>query len=377
MPTTENIGPLNGVRVLDLTRFPPGQYCTLLLADLGADVLRVDPPAAAGRRSTGGEGVGLSRGKRSITVDIRGPEGVEVLRKLAAASDVLVENSLPGQMESRGFGYPQAEAECPSLIWCSVTGFGQDGPYATRSGHDLTYTAHAGLLTALHEELPWHPEAMLSVPLGGMMAATGVISALYERTRSGKGCQVDVSLADASTWLLSGHAIELTGVHQPVPLSPRRRLYKAGDGRYISVAADEPRTWANLCTALELPDLVEQVSPTKDEEAVITERLAAIFATAPARDWVERLGPLGTAVGMVNRGSDVVTDPHNVARGTTVEVGGVPVPANPIRLRETTGRRSGTATAEPAVIGADTDATLASLGYSPEDVDRLREAKVV
>src|ERR1700728_3045230 len=113
MTSTETTGPLTGVRILDLTRFPPGQYCTLLLADLGADVLKVDPPAAAGRRSTGGEGVGLARGKRSVTVDIRGPEGTEILRRLAGASDVLVENSRPGQMEARGFGYPQAEAEFP------------------------------------------------------------------------------------------------------------------------------------------------------------------------------------------------------------------------------------------------------------------------
>jgi crotonobetainyl-CoA:carnitine CoA-transferase CaiB-like acyl-CoA transferase len=377
MTPSTNIGPLAGVRILDLTRFPPGQYCTLLLADLGADVLRIDPPAAAGRRSTGGEGVGLSRGKRSVTVDIRGPEGIEVLRKLAGASDVLVENSRPGQMEARGFGYPQAEAEFPSLIWCAITGFGQDGPYAERAGHDLTYTAHSGLLTALHGELPWHPEAMLSVPLGGMMAATGVISALFERARTGKGCQVDVSLADSATWLLSGSAGELSGVHWSIPFSPRRRLYQCGDDRYITVAADEPRTWASLCNALDLPEFADQVDPSEEEARVITDRLSSVFRSAPAATWVERLGPLGTAVGAVNRGADVVTDPHNVVRGTTVEVAGVPVPANPIHLRDTAGRRSGTATAEPAVIGADTDQTLADLGYSPDDVARLRAAGVV
>jgi alpha-methylacyl-CoA racemase len=375
--STETIGPLNGVRVLDLTRFPPGQYCTLLLADLGADVLRIDPPAAAGRRATGGEGVGLSRGKRSMTVDIRGPEGIEILRKLAGASDVLVENSRPGQMAARGFGYPQAEAELPSLIWCSITGFGQNGPYAMRSGHDLTYTAHAGLLTAIQDELPWHPEAMLSVPLGGMMAATGVISALYERARTGKGCQVDVSLADSATWLLSGNSIELSGVHQAIPFSPRRRLYQCGDDRYITVAADEPPTWAALCAALELPEFAENVTPTEDEAREMTDRLAGIFATASAAEWVERLGPLGTAVGAVNRGAEVVNDPHNVERGTTVVVAGVPVPANPIRLTDTSGARSGTATAEPATIGSDTDATMAAIGYSPEDVARLRAAGVV
>jgi crotonobetainyl-CoA:carnitine CoA-transferase CaiB-like acyl-CoA transferase len=186
-----------------------------------------------------------------------------------------------------------------------------------------------------------------------------------------------VSLADSATWLLSGSASELSDVHYAIPFSPRRRLYLCQDNRYITVAADEPRTWAALCTALDLPEYAEQVAPTEDEAREITDRLSAVFAGAPAAEWVERLGPLGTAIGAVNRGAEVVNDPHNTLRGTTVMVGGVPVPANPIRLRDTAGPRSGTATAEPAVIGSDTDSTLAAIGYTPEDVARLRDAGTV
>ena len=371
------IGPLQDIRILDLTRFPPGAYCTLLLADLGADVLRVDPPASAGRRATGAEGVGLSRGKRSITLDLRSAAGVEVLRRLAGAVDVLIENSQPGQMEARGFGYAQAAEASPSLIWCSVTGFGHDGPYAERSGHDLTYTAHSGLLTALNPELPWHPEAMLSVPVGGMMAATGIAAALAERARNGKGCYIDVSLADSATWLLSGDVSELAGNHRGIPASPGRRLYRCADDRFITVAAAEPRTWAALCAALDVPDLADTVDPMGEEGNPVRDRLAAIFATAPAREWVDRLGPLGTAVGAVNRGADVVHDPHNVARGTTVEVSGVAVPANPIRLRDPNGPRSGTAVSEPAVIGSSTDAALAEIGFSAQEVADLRASGVI
>jgi crotonobetainyl-CoA:carnitine CoA-transferase CaiB-like acyl-CoA transferase len=370
-------GPLQGVRVLDLTRFPPGQYCTLLLADLGANVLRVDPPASAGRRSTGGEGIGLSRGKRSVTLDIRTPEGIAVLRRLAAASDVLVENSQPGQMEARGFSYAQAAEEFPSLIWCSITGFGQVGPYATRSGHDLTYTAHSGLLTALHPEMPFHPQAMLSVPLGGIMGAMGIASALVERAGNGKGCFIDVSLADACTWLLSGNVRELADIHDGIPLNEGRRLYRCGDDRYISVAAAEPRTWSALCDALEVPELDALVNPMGPENREVAERLEAIFLSAPAEHWVERLGPLGTAVGVVNTGSEVVRDPHNVARGTTVEVAGVAVPANPIRIRDEAGPRSSTAASEPAVVGADTESALLESGFSAEEIAELRQSGVV
>jgi crotonobetainyl-CoA:carnitine CoA-transferase CaiB-like acyl-CoA transferase len=370
------VGPLQGVRVLDLTRFPPGAYCTLLLSDLGAEVTRLEPPPTAGRRATGA-GFGLVRGKRSVTLDTRHPRATEVLRCLAGAADVLVENSVPGQMEGRGFGYPQAATEFPRLIWCSISGFGQDGPYAGRSGHDLTYTAHSGLLTALSPELPWHPQAMLSVPLGAMMAAMGVASALVARDRTGKGCQIDVSLADASTWLLSGDVDELTGTALHIGVSPGRRLYECGDGRYITVAAAEPRTWAALCDALGLPDLVDNVFPTGDEAETVTKRLSAVFATRPAADWVDELGPMGTAVGAVNRGADIVADPHSRARGSTVEINGVAVPANPIRLRDMDGPLSSTATEPPSEPGEHTDVTLAAAGFSADEIAELRSSGAV
>jgi alpha-methylacyl-CoA racemase len=264
-------GPLSGVRVLDLTRFPPGAYCTLLLADLGAHVYRVDAPGAI--PMAGGVGVSLSRGKRSVGLDLRHPRGNEVLRRLSGWADVLVENNRPGDMEKRGFGYPQAAAEHPRLVWCSITGFGQDGPYATRPGHDLTYTAHSGLLAAINPELPWHPQTVLAVPLGAMMAATGIASALLERERSGRGCQIDISLAEAATWLLSGTDGELAGSPWGIPVTPDRRLYECGDGRFITVAAAEPRTWAALCEGLGLADLAGS-RPTADQAEDVTARLA-------------------------------------------------------------------------------------------------------
>ncbi|HVW41979.1 MAG TPA: CaiB/BaiF CoA-transferase family protein [Amycolatopsis sp.] len=371
-------GPLTGFRVLDLTRFPPGAYCTTLLADLGADVVRVEPPAGAGKVNLVAGQVGLSRGKRSMTLDLRHPHAATVLRRLAGGVDVLVENNRPGDLAARGFGYADAAAENPGLVWCSITGYGQDGPYADRAGHDLSYVAHSGLLGALEPALPWHPRTMLSVPLGAMMAATGILAAVLERGRTGKGAQVDISLAESATWLLSGDAKALTdGPATGVPVSPGRRLYECADGEFISVAAAEPRTWRALCQALDLPDLVDEVRPVGAAATTITERLSALFATRTAAEWLARLGPAGAAVGAVNRGGAVAKDPHYRERGAILEVAGVPVPANPIRLRDVDGPRPGTAISEPARAGEHTDDVLSEAGFSQQGIEDLRVAGLV
>ena len=369
--------PLEGVRVLDLCFLPPGGFCTVQLADLGADVVRVESPKLKGQPSLVIGEVGLSRGKRSITLDLRHERGNEVLRRLVLASDVLVENMLPGRMESRGFGYAQAVEAGSQIIWCSITGFGQDGPYSDRAGHDLSYAGHAGMLDALARGLPWHPAGMLSVPIGAMMATTGVLAALAERERTGKGCQLDISLADATTWLLAGSSGVLADQPFKIPEGPDRRMYACADGRFVSVAAAEPRTWAALCKGLDTPDLAEKLGVTGEEANRVTERLAAVFGERPAAEWLERLGPLGAAVNPVNRGREVVDDPHNRARGTFIEVAGTTVPANPIRVCGPDGSYSSTADAEPPVVGQHTNEVLTEAGFTAEEVDRLRSDKVV
>jgi crotonobetainyl-CoA:carnitine CoA-transferase CaiB-like acyl-CoA transferase len=368
-------GPLAGVRVVDLTRFPPGAYCTLLLADLGAEVCRVDGPG--NDPAMAGVGVGLSRGKLSVGLDLRHPRGNEVLSRLAGWADVLVENNRPGDLEKRGFGYVHAAAKHPRLIWCSITGFGQDGPYATRPGHDLTYTAHSGLMTAVNSELPWHPEAMLAVPIGSLMAATGIAAALVDRDRTGRGCQLDISLAEAATWLLSGSIGGLADSIGKIPVTPDRRLYQCSDGRFVTVAASEPKTWAALCQGMGLTDLAAAGRPAADQWEEVTARMAGVFATQPAADWVDVLGPLGAAIGVVNRSAELPNDPHVRHRGSIVEVDGASVPGNPIRVRDLEGPRSTTAAASPAAPGQNTDEVLTDAGYSAEDIKELRAAGAV
>jgi crotonobetainyl-CoA:carnitine CoA-transferase CaiB-like acyl-CoA transferase len=183
--------PLAGVTVLDLTRLSPGGFCTVLLADLGATVIPVELPK---RRMFGGP-IGLNRGKYSVAVDLRHPRGREVLRRLVAHADILVENERPGAMDERGFGYSHAAAEFPRLIWCSVSGYGRDGSYAQWSGHDLAFAAHSGLLSALKPEPAWNPQLILAIPIGALMASVGILAALRERDQTGAGCRLDISLS--------------------------------------------------------------------------------------------------------------------------------------------------------------------------------------
>jgi alpha-methylacyl-CoA racemase len=364
-------GPLAGIRVLDLGRFPPTAYCTRLLAQQGADVCRVDSPGAD--PAAFGVGVGLSTGKRSVALNIRHSRGNEVLRRLAGWADVLVENSRPGELDQRGFGYSHAAEEYPGLVWCSISGFGQAGPYALWPGHDLTYAAHSGLLVALESEVPWHPQMMLSVPLGAMMATVGILSALHSRQSTGRGCQLDISLSESATWLLSGFDALINGPGFRIPESPDRRLYRCRDDRYISVAAADPRTWAALCTGLGLEDLVDR-RPAAEEWPEVTARLARVFAERPAAEWVAELGPQGAAVGPVNAGTDLPADPQVEARRSLVDIDGVVVPSNPIRIGSEAGSPP---TPSAPEVGQHTRSVLLDAGYSAADVDALVAEGVV
>ena len=372
-----DIKPLSGVRVLDLTVLPPGGFCTVQLADLGAEVIRVESPAQAGQPSLVIGQVGLSRGKRSITLDQRNPASTEVLRRLARACDVLVENARPGAMSARGFGYPQAAQVAPRLIWCSITGFGQDGPSAEWAGHDLSYLGHSGLMGTLSPSLPWHPGAMLAVPLGAMTAAAGVLAALLERARTGKGCQIDISLSESSLWLLSGAPGALAAGYRGISATHDRRLYVCADGRFVSVAAAEPRTWAALCEGLDAGDLADKLKAMGAESAAVAERLAEIFRARPAAEWVARLGPLGAAVNAVNQGADIAADPQHAARGAVLQVAGQDMPASPLRLIDAEGRRSGTALDEPPRVGEHTETVLGEAGFSKDEIAALRADAVI
>ena len=361
--------PLAGIRVLDFTAFPPGGACTVMLADLGAEVIRIEPPAQRGKPSLVIGQVALSRGKRSITLDLRNPAANEVLGRLARTADVVVENAKPGAMEAKGFGYSQAKAANPRLIWCAITGFGQTGPYADHAGHDLSYLAHSGFLGALSPDREFHPAIQIGTTVGGMAAVVGIQAALLERTRTNAGAFLDISLSESAGWLLTGGVNPFSETPYRLSATPDRRTYACQDGRFVAVACAEPRTWAALCDGLEAPDLKDRLN--QPAQAETTERLAALFRQRPAAEWVARLAPSGAAVTLMNDAAEVLDDPHVLARGSIARSAGVPVPAMPVRLCAADGRQSSTATEPPHLVGQDTADVLASAGFSAEEIEAL------
>ncbi|HEY7280025.1 MAG TPA: CaiB/BaiF CoA-transferase family protein [Actinomycetota bacterium] len=386
-------GPLDGVRVLDLTRLLPGGYATLLMADLGADVVKVEEPVRGDYlRWTppleGGESTAhraLNRGKRSMAVNLKDPAGVRLLLRLAAGFDVLVESFRPGVMDRLGVGPSATASANPRLVYCAISGYGQDGPYRDRAGHDLNYIGHAGML-ALNGRAggpPVVPAIQVGDLAGGGMAAViAVLAALLERERTGRGRVVDTAMMDGVASWMSIHqgAFLQTGV-EPVrgemPLSGAYAcydVYECADGRWVTVAALEPQFWTALCTALDLPELVHAQFGPPAQQASMRERLAGVFSSRPRDEWLELLGGAEACVGPVNSPREALTDPQGAFRGLVAEVDGRPVgPSSPFVMD---GERLQRLTPAPG-LGEHTDEVLREAGLSPGDIARLRAAGVV
>jgi alpha-methylacyl-CoA racemase len=370
-----SLSPLSGVRVLDFTIFPPGAVASVMLADLGAEVIRVEAPALKGKPSTVFGQMGMSRSKKSMTLDMRHPRSSEVLLKMAPGVDVVIENAKPGAMTARGFGCPQAQEANPGLTWCAITGFGQDGPYASHAGHDISYLAHSGLLGALSSDASFQPAISLAVQLGAMSAVIAIQAALLERGRTGKGAFLDISLSEAAGFMLTAGFNPLSDDPMMIPATHDRRLYECADGRRVAVASAEPRTWEALCQGLGLPELADKLYD-RAAGPETAEAIAAVLRTAPAAQWVERLAPMGAAITIANHGSQLLSDPQVVARGAVVDVAGTPVPASPFRLSNAAGERSQTNTSPASMVGEDTYAVLLACGLSQADIDELTEEKL-
>jgi crotonobetainyl-CoA:carnitine CoA-transferase CaiB-like acyl-CoA transferase len=386
-------GPLAGISVLDLTRLLPGGYCTLLLCDLGADVVKVEEPGRGdyirwAPPLVDGEGAAhraLNRGKRSITVNLKAPEGADLLRRLASSADVLVESFRPGVLDRLGVGYEQLMPDNPRLVYCAITGYGQDGPYRGRVGHDLNYVGFAGALSlaGCPSEEPVVP-AVQTGDLGGgaLMAAVGILAALVDRASTGRGRFIDVSMLDGVlSWLaVSLGAYFATGV-VPSPASEPLtgglacyRIYRAGDGRYLTVAALEPQFWRDLCETLGCPDLIEDQFGPASRQAEMVERLQAIFQERARDAWLASLGEADVCVGPVNDLEEALEDPQVRHRDMVATVEGAPVgPGLPLKL---SGFKGGVPRRAPG-LGEHTGEVLATIGVGEAELADLRRRRVV
>jgi alpha-methylacyl-CoA racemase len=371
------MGPLDGIRVVEIASLAPAPFGCMILSDLGADVLRVD--RAQPRPLALPQGP-LDRGRRSISLNLQDPAGTGILLRLLDAADVLVEGFRPGVAERLGFGPDICAERNPRLVYARMTGWGQDGPLADRAGHDINYISVAGTLHPIGRagEAPVPPLNLIGdFGGGGMLMALGILAALLERERSGRGQVVDAAMVDGSALL----AAFIHGLHQAGAWQDERGVnlldtgapfydtYQTADGRYMAVGALEGRFYAQLLTGLGLAggDLPAQMDVAG--WPVLRKRFTEVFASRTQAEWTAVFAGTDACVTPVLTLAEAPAHPYNAARGVFTDVGGAAQPAPAPRFG-----RTPAAPPRPAVApGADTDAVLAALGLSAGEIASLRE----
>jgi len=393
--------PLEGVRILDLSRYAPGHYCTMLLGDLGADVLMVEEVVVGGSRASAvGEPLpvrqrreaphynALDRNKRSIALNLKSEEGRQIFYRLVREADVLLEGYRPGVTKRLRIDYETLRELNPRLVYCSLSGYGQEGPYAQLSGHDINYISIAGALGCIG-----HPEQGPAIPLnlladyggGGLHAAFAIMVALYARDRLGQGQYLDLSLTDGVLSLMTGTVLHyLTSGELPLPGRhmlngglPFYAVYEAADGRYVSIGCIEPWFFANLCRALGCEEFIpHQHSPEWYPQMFATFREK--FKTRTRDEWVEFLRSQDVCIAPVYTLDEALRDPQLRQRGMILELehpekGRVQQVGFSVKLSATPAQFRSFAPAR----GQHTDEVLRGLGYSQEEIADLRQKGVV
>jgi crotonobetainyl-CoA:carnitine CoA-transferase CaiB-like acyl-CoA transferase len=376
--------PLGKYKMLDLSRQLPGPFCSTMLGDLGMDVLAIAAPG-----DPFGVGIAfLARNKRSMTLNLKSPEGREIFYRLVDEADVVLEGFRPGVTARLGIDYATLAARNPRLVYCSISGYGQDGPYAHKVGHDVNYLGYGGVLEFIGEQ--GQPPVIPGVQIadiggGSLMATIGIVTALLARESTGRGQAVDIGMLDGVVaWnvyhmllhQLSGRlpgrgAEQLTGRHACYA------VYQTRDDRYLTIGAYEGHFWATLCRHFEREDYVaEQWTPGEKREEIVR-FFRDRFREKTLAEWIAELGELDICVGPVNTLDDVYADPQVRHRGMIAEMDGPfgrqRMPASPIKLSDT----PPSLRTPPPVFGADTDAVLSRLGYDGAQVARLRGDGIV
>lgn len=383
-------GPLEGLVVLDLTRLQPGNYATMVMGDLGADVIKIEEPGRGDYVRWTPPMVGdmsamhrvLNRNKRSVTLNLKNPKGAELLLKMVEGADVLIESFRPGVMDRLGVGYDALSQRNPGLIYAAITGYGQDGPYKDRAGHDLNYLAYGGVLGTggVKEGPPVLPSVQVADLSGAMMAVIGVLSALHKRQSTGEGELIDVGMMDVAISWLALHVAPWFAGAEPLRRGegylnggfPFYRVYECKDGGYMSVGALEPQFWAALCNALEMPELVGEQFSDADRQRQIHKLLEEKFLTKTRDEWTAALAGIDACVAPVNDFPEMAEDPQVVAREM---MNPAPTPEAPswrdlgvaVKLR----RNPGSLSKGAPGLGEHNQEVYGGLGLSSDEVQTL------
>ena len=379
------MGALDGVRVIELAGIGPGPFCGMMLADQGAEVIQVDRIAAVrGGDPARPPGNVNGRGRRSIGVDLKSPEGVETVLRLVEGAGMVFEGFRPGVAERLGVGPDDCLARNPAIVYGRMTGWGQDGPYSSMAGHDINYIALAGVLAHIgrSDSGPVPPMNLVGdFGGGGMYLAYGMVCALLEARNSGKGQVVDAAMVDGAASLMSFiHGMLASGFH-----SPERGtnlldtgahfydVYECADGGWISLGSIEPQFYAELLDKLGLD--AERFGKQNDRDLwpELSEEIAAVVRMKPRDEWDAILEGSDVCYAPVLTVDEAIRHPHNVARGTFIDVGGITQPGPAPRLSRTPGevRRP------PAHAGQHTDEVLSEAGFDDDEVAALRASGAV
>lgn len=379
-------GPLSGVKILEIAGIGPGPFAAMLLADMGADILRVDrAQSCVGGNPESPPADVLNRGRRSIGLDLKNPDGVETLLKLVEQADALIEGFRPGVCERLGIGPDICLARNPKLVFGRMTGWGQEGPYAQMAGHDINYISLAGALEPIGRagEKPLPPLNLVGdFGGGGMFLAFGVVCALLEAKSSGQGQVVDAAMVDGSATLMTMfHAFRAMGIWEDKRGSNLLdtgawyyEVYETSDGKYVSVGALERQFYDEMITLTGLkddPDLPSQHD--KNTWPAMKERLAAVFLTKTRDEWCEILEGSDACFAPVLSMEEAPKHPHNVERQTFVERNGIVQPAPAPRFSRTPGDIQ----RPPSFPGQHTDEALTDWGLDPDHVAKLRAAGAI
>ena len=380
------MGPLAGVTVIELAGIGPGPFCGMMLADMGAEVVRVDRAEKVAGGDPEHPPADLNgRGRRSIGVDLKNPDGVAVVLDLVERADALIEGFRPGVAERLGIGPQECLARNPRLVYGRMTGWGQDGPLANAAGHDINYIALAGALEPIGRrgQAPVPPLNLIGdYGGGGMLLAFGLACALFEAQRSRRGQVVDAAMVDGAAVLMTMfHALRAMGIWDDVRGTNMLDtgahfydVYETADGKYVSIGSIEPQFYAEL---LRLTGLEGEELPWQHDRAqwpALKERLAAIFKTRTRAEWCELMEGTDVCFAPVLSIPEAVEHPHNVQRRTFVEVAGIPQPAPAPRFSRTAPQIS----SPPPHTGEHTDEVLAGmLDFDADRIAKLREAGAV
>lgn len=392
---------LEGIRVLDLTRALAGPFCTLMLGDNGADVIKIEIPGSGDdTRKWGPPFIGdesayflsINRNKRSLTLNLQDPKAQDVFMKLAKDSDVVVENFTPGVMDRFGLGYEAVKAVNPNVVYCSISGFGQDGPYRSRPAYDQIMQGVGGLMSITGEPDGEPQKIGIAVTdIGaGMWSAFAITTALHHRDKTGEGQYIDISMLDAQVaWLTYQAAFFFANDEPPKRMGAAHptlvpyQAFMCSDGKYINVAVGSERIWERFCQGMGREDLKDHPDYSVNSVRVahrgtIVSMLQEIFLTRPVSEWVEDLQAANVPCGPINDLADVFADPQVLARDMLQEMphptlGTIKQTGLPIKFSRTPGGLD----LHPPLLGEHNQEILSSLGYSDADVQSLKDASVI